>query len=495
MDTIPTSQSNTSPLTQTLDSQDFWTELGKFLSSTALFSLSCTSTQFYSFIWEIVIPSCPHGMVFSYFDNTVLLKYLSKVPNLQNLKLLSLANQDVTPLQNLTKLSSLQLPWGWELTQVEEELVSELTGLTSLSSPSVSPKTISKMTRLTKLFLSGFNEEHAAVVNVNRLQALMLNHSHTKLEDFTVLSSFTNLTQLRVLLNSVSVDPLTLGLLTNLERLEVDSLPQDHLNFTKLRILNCTDFVTGESLIPILSTFTNLEKLKLPFEYHVDDADEVWMFTNLEKLTMLGAYEENFMDSGGESYIQILTEIVPKWTNLRKLRLLPEGYQAVRQEYLELFKKLTTALKAFDMGGCNDYCCLEFLNLEKLRLAGDGGEVSDMKYLSHLTNLSVLELEVDDPIPDTQCEYLRGLTNIKNITLTCESMDKQLKWLTFMTQLTILDLFGSDVTQEGLELIANCFTGLRILDLQQSKILKDQDPSTLTMLSRLELLGGKSIAG
>ncbi len=97
------------PLSDPSSWSDFWIDVVAYLPQRNMYHLSCTSKTLNSWVWQS-ISSSAHGLVFNKATHhPIVLKYLKKTPNLQNLKFLGFGDYSAvhlfTCLQNLTSFS------------------------------------------------------------------------------------------------------------------------------------------------------------------------------------------------------------------------------------------------------------------------------------------------------------------------------------------------------------------------------------------------------
>jgi hypothetical protein len=447
-----------------------------------------------------LLPCSPSGMIFSHprwNTPTIIQNYLSRVPNLLTLKFGSstpcLENTQI--LLKFPKLTTLVLPWldtTGRLHPPPKLEISHLTDLTDLSVPICPPEILVCFKKLKKLHFARANNAHLACLNPETLQSLMLGFdlSYDGAADFQCFAPLTNLKTLSMVCRGLPKNTSILGRLTNLEVLSLPFIPRFpvDIQFTKLKQLVLTSQQgqeEGSSLSRLFETMTNLEKVRILTTSI--KPDETIFFSKLTNLNSLGAHESNFS-----------VETMMTLSNLTKLEHIHlKAHEAPSSStYVNTLRSLTM-LKSVQMEGIQNWLSgmgyLEALSLEKLWIPQrvQNEEHVGIARLSHMTNLKTMRYGGVDEFSTKDLEYLRELTNIKRLCLEkVKPITLQLEKLTFMTQLTDLDLQNLLVSDAGIEIITNNFTNLRSLNLHCDDLVDDPRP-LLTQLDLLSLYPNK----
>ena len=106
------------------------------------------------------------------------------------------------------------------------------------------------------------------------------------------------------------------------------------------------------------------------------------------------------------------------------------------------------------------------------------------KCVPYLTSLESLSTNV--ALPATQIALLTGLTNLSFLEVTSSTVDPFLENLKSLTKLETLLLPRAPVSKEGLLLISQNFTNLRILDLNACRGFQREDLNILSGLQYLD---------
>ena len=233
---------------------------------------------------------------------------ISPLANLTKLTTLNLGyNQlsDISPLANLTKLTALSLVWN-QLSDISP--LANLTKLTALSLYHNQVSDISPLANLTKLtHLSLFGNQVSDIsplANLTNLTDLHLNQN--QVSDISPLANLTKLTDLDLGNNQVSdISPLA-----NLTKLRLLYLSHSQLsdisplsNLTKL-----TDLWIRDNQISDISPLSNLTNL-IQLDLIRNQVSDISPLSNLTKLTWLFLYQNQVSDISPLSNLTKLTQL------------------------------------------------------------------------------------------------------------------------------------------------------------------------------------------
>lgn len=513
MDVAKTPSINAWPFSHPSNSTDVWIALGKHFSPIHLYAICCTSKHFYNFVWSVLLPVSPVGMVFSpdpsrsgnlAQSKQIVAKFLSRVPNLATLSLPGTKRQGLSPfLVNLPKLKSLTLPGGCQSPQ----FLSHLTDLTHLNIPSGWCSDL-RLTNLKKLVAGDLQNHQLASINaLPSLEYLAIMCSDSLLLNLGRLSSLTALTSLEYYQShgwsSRPTNDKIVGTMPRLQRLVCDLVPvlQDYpfTNLTHLEFDSCDN----PSFLKICNECTKLRHLvarnllrpgMCPTQLTPDGTVEISRLTNLVTLT---AYDISLAPETFHTLSNLinLTHLhIPRSTD--DFTPQTEGTRLLTNlKYLEMSRIEPGRLDPIDLRS------VRTLYLEKLRLKifDQFRLYSDFKDLTHMTTLKILVLEAGilvgndfQLVTREDCQHLRGLTNLENLSLiNCKNVDGQLEDLNFMTQLTELNILNSGISVNGLQTIAEHFTGLKTLALC-TKSVHNSSLECLNKLTSLRILDLRS---
>ena len=205
---------------------------------------------------------------------------LEEATNLTYLHISNTSTLDLSPLADLTNLTTLTLSKSIS----DLSSLADLTNLTSLSlSPTSDISPLANLTNLTTLSLGGSISDLSPLANLTNLTTLTFGGS---ISDLSLLPNLTNLTALRIY-NTLISDISPLANLTNLTQLNLSLSPTSDIsplaNLTNLTQLNLS--LSSTSDISPLANLTNLTQLDLRLPS--DSTSDISPLANLTDLTTL----------------------------------------------------------------------------------------------------------------------------------------------------------------------------------------------------------------
>ena len=368
------------------------------------------------------------------------LEGIEKFTNLRTLEIESTKINDISVLSNLTNLEELHIYGDYKIKDF-----SRVTSNQSIKD--LTP--ISKLTKLNKLTLSGYNISDISFLStLTKLTELDL--MNNKIKDITPISKLTSLQKLYLSLNEIS-DISALSSLTNLEELDISG-----------------------NQINDLTALSGLKRLKT-----VNSSDQELSITFKDKnlYNMIVKALEN----------KILTKTDSTYT----ITMTKDNLESVTSLQLSVGEDETSSEVSNSEG------IEKFTNLKKLEI--ESTKINDISVLSNLTNLEELHIYGDYKIKDfsrvTSNQSIKDLTPISKLTklnkLTLSGYNiSDISFLSTLTKLTELDLMNNKI--KDITPISK-LTSLQKLYLSLNEI---SDISALTNLTNLEELeiGGNRIS-
>lgn len=407
---------------------------------------------------------------------------VAHMPYLENLRLRGTSVKDLSPLEGLTELRQLQFGDAVWDTPVDLTPLATLTNLDYLSLPaSMAPTDLSplgELTNLTGLSFDGSNGNNGWISDLTWLSKLSkitqlyipvgdlaslkglegvtslteLNlYGSMNLTDLTPLQNLTKLQKLNLTANGNSGDIVledlsVLSGLTNLTELDLRVVGLENLsgveNLTKLTRLRLYqnggyDNATLKD-ISALKNLTKLTELQLYLSADIQDLSPVAGLTDLQRLQLYGDfYCEDI------SFLKDLTQMRELYIN--------SNYQSQLKDLTAL--QNLTKLQTLNLTACGleSLKGLENLTaLTEIRISGDAGigcTYTDVEPLRNLTKLKSLYLPARGYDTTTYCDLsgLSGLTSLQELNFT--GRVKSLAPLANLTNLKTLDF--NDQSQEG----------------------------------------------
>ena len=295
---------------------------------------------------------------------------LEEATNLSYLHISNTSTLDLSPLADLTNLTTLTLSKSIS----DLSSLADLTNLTALSiSPTSDISPLASLTNLTTLTLGGSISDLSPLADLTNLTTLTFDGS---ISDLSLLPNLTNLTAIRIYNTSIS-DLSPLAHFTNLTQLDLTLSSTSDLS-PLANLTNLTDLTLYGSTWDIspLANLTNLTQLRLGLS-STSDLSPLANLTNLTQLS-LG------LSPNSTSDLSPLANL----TNLTQLRLDLSSDSTWDISPLANLTNLTQL--SLGLSSTSDISPLANLtNLTDLTLYGS---TSDISPLTNLTNLTWLNL-------------------------------------------------------------------------------------------------------
>lgn len=382
---------------------------------------------------------------------------IDSLSNLSNLNRISIINEPVQSLPDLSKnenLSDLTLA-GTQITDISN--VGKLDSVTTLNLDStpveIGFESIANMTQLTFLNLNQttfkLGSDLSLLQNLTNLEVLSI-EDHL-ITDISLLSGLTNLTSLNLRFNEVTdLSPLV----------TVTPNLNDFLLFNRNNVVS-TGFNTA---------FSNLNNNATRiFVRAIDDAD-MNLLANKPNMVSISIAAENFTNVSSLSGLQFLNSL-----NLSTVNFVPAtALDFTGLNNLPSLKTFTITDSNNGVTGLN--AISSFTTIEVF--SGRRSNISDISFLSPLVNLSNVNLEFN---PLIDIEALRNKTNLKTLNLRLQNDTSTFQsfynsFLSVMPTLTGLEtLFfeRNEILDEDLSVFIN------LPSLKQLNFTVDDNPATV----------------